>query len=77
MASLLTTFLAAFILAYVLRPVFTCFLALRAGKTLSAALTSSQNVAVGSRALSNASGTYPNTAIGYSSMDSATTGTAN
>ena len=39
MASLLTTFLAAFILAYVLRPVFTCFLALRAGKTLSAALT--------------------------------------
>jgi predicted PurR-regulated permease PerM len=31
--------LAAFILAYVLRPVFTCFLALRAGKTLSAALT--------------------------------------
>ena len=39
MSSLLTTFLAAFILAYVLRPVFTCFLALRAGKTLSAALT--------------------------------------
>ncbi len=39
MASLLTTFLAAFILAYVLRPVFTCFLALRAGKTLSATLT--------------------------------------
>ncbi len=39
MASLLTTFLAAFILAYVLRPVFTCFLAIRAGKTLSAALT--------------------------------------
>ena len=39
MASLLTTFLAAFILAYVLRPVFTCLLALRAGKTLSAALT--------------------------------------
>lgn len=39
MASLLTTFLAAFILAYVLRPVFTCFLALRAGKTLSAVLT--------------------------------------
>ena len=39
MASLLTTFLAAFILAYVLRPVFTCFLALRVGKTLSAALT--------------------------------------
>ena len=39
MASLLTTFLAAFILAYVLRPVFTCFLALRADKTLSAALT--------------------------------------
>ncbi|MEY4698956.1 MAG: hypothetical protein RIR85_376 [Pseudomonadota bacterium] len=39
MVSLLTTFLAAFILAYVLRPVFTCFLALRAGKTLSAALT--------------------------------------
>jgi predicted PurR-regulated permease PerM len=38
MASLLTTFLAAFILAYVLRPVFTCFLALRAGKTLSTAL---------------------------------------
>jgi predicted PurR-regulated permease PerM len=31
--------LAAFILAYVLRPVFTCFLAIRAGKTLSAALT--------------------------------------
>ncbi len=39
MASLLTTFLAAFILAYVLRPVFTHLLALRAGKTLSAALT--------------------------------------
>jgi predicted PurR-regulated permease PerM len=39
MASLLTTFLAAFILAYVLRPVFTCFLALRVGKILSTALT--------------------------------------
>lgn len=35
------------------------------------------HVAVGSRALINTTATYPNTAIGYSSQDSATTGIAN
>jgi predicted PurR-regulated permease PerM len=39
MASLLTTFLAAFILAYVLRPLFKSLVGLGAHKTVSAFLT--------------------------------------
>ena len=44
---------------------------------LSKNITGSQNVAIGSRTLTNATAGYPNTAIGYSSMDSMTTGSAN
>jgi len=36
-----------------------------------------QHVAIGSRALLNTTATYPNTAVGYSSQDSATTASAN
>ncbi len=39
MASLLTTFLAAFILAYVLRPLYKSLLSLGAHKTVSAIST--------------------------------------